>query len=53
VLRGMASGVGLSFAAWPAGWFSPSRHGQWGGSLLRGVASGVGLLWAAVVVLQI
>uniref|UniRef100_A0A2N9ENL5 DDE Tnp4 domain-containing protein n=1 Tax=Fagus sylvatica TaxID=28930 RepID=A0A2N9ENL5_FAGSY len=34
---------GSCFAAWPAGWVSPSRRGQRGGSLLRGVASGVGL----------
>uniref|UniRef100_A0A2N9IL66 Uncharacterized protein n=1 Tax=Fagus sylvatica TaxID=28930 RepID=A0A2N9IL66_FAGSY len=35
---GLASGVGLSFPAWPAGWVSPSRRGR-----------GVGLLWAVVV----
>ena len=34
----LGRGVGLSFAAWPAGWVSPSRRG-----------SGVGLLWAMVV----
>uniref|UniRef100_A0A2N9EJB6 Reverse transcriptase Ty1/copia-type domain-containing protein n=2 Tax=Fagus sylvatica TaxID=28930 RepID=A0A2N9EJB6_FAGSY len=38
VLRGVASGVGLSFAVWPMG-----------RSPLRGVASGVGLLWVVVV----
>uniref|UniRef100_A0A2N9IUF7 Nuclease HARBI1 n=1 Tax=Fagus sylvatica TaxID=28930 RepID=A0A2N9IUF7_FAGSY len=38
LLRGVASGVVLSFAAWPAGWVSPSRCGR-----------GVGLLWAVVV----
>jgi hypothetical protein len=31
------AGVVLSFAAWPAGWASPSRRGR-----------GVGLLWAVV-----
>ncbi|GMY09671.1 hypothetical protein FCV25MIE_04910 [Fagus crenata] len=34
----LGRGVGLSFAAWPAGWVSPSRRGR-----------GVGLLWAVVV----
>jgi hypothetical protein len=38
VLRGVASGVGLSFAVRPMG-----------RSPLRGVASGVGLLWVVVV----
>ena len=38
LLRGVASGVVLSFAAWLAGWVSPSRRGR-----------GVGLLWAVVV----
>jgi hypothetical protein len=38
VLRGVASGVGLSFAVRPMG-----------RSLLCGVASGVGLLWVVVV----
>ena len=34
----LGRGVGLSFAAWPAGWVPPSQHGR-----------GVGLLWAVVV----
>ena len=38
LLHGVASGVVLPFAAWPAGWVSPSRRGR-----------GVGLLWAVVV----
>ena len=37
-LRGVASGVVLPFAAWPAGWVSPSQRGR-----------GMGLLWAMVV----
>ena len=39
MLRGLASGVGLSFTVRPMG-----------RSLLRGVASGMGLLWVVVVV---
>ena len=39
MLRGVANGVGLSFAVRPMG-----------RSPLRGVASGVGLLWVVVVV---